>query len=77
MPAENSGFRRHRSSGNTAFDSYRDETLKRLEDEQKEFHAFVERLRRAKDQAGIRPVHERTPREWWRRHRELSVSSDT
>jgi len=46
----NGGFRRHRSSGNTAFDSYRDETLKRLEDEQKEFHAFMERLRRAKDE---------------------------
>lgn len=43
-------YRRHRSSGNTAFDSYRDETLKRLEEEQKEFHAFMERLRRAKDE---------------------------
>lgn len=45
-----SSYRRHRSSGNTAFDSYRDETLKRLEEEQEEFHAFMERLRRAKDQ---------------------------
>ncbi|PKQ02859.1 MAG: hypothetical protein CVT72_16255, partial [Alphaproteobacteria bacterium HGW-Alphaproteobacteria-11] len=43
-------FRRHRSSGNTAFDSYRDEALKRLEEEQKAFGEFMERLRRAKDQ---------------------------
>lgn len=41
----------HRSSGNSAFDAYREETLKRLEDEQDAFAAFVERLRRAKDQA--------------------------
>lgn len=40
-----------RSSGNAAFDEYRDETLKRLEDEQKEFTAFLDRLKRAKDQA--------------------------
>ncbi|MEQ8284013.1 MAG: DUF2852 domain-containing protein [Parvibaculum sp.] len=45
-----SQFRRHRSSGNTAFDSYRDEALKRLEEEQKAFGDFMERLRRAKDQ---------------------------
>ncbi len=42
---------RFRSSGNTAFDAYRDETLKRLESEQSAFHAFLERLRKAKDQA--------------------------
>ncbi len=40
-----------RSSGNFAFDDYRAETLKRLEDEQKEFASFLERLRRAKDKA--------------------------
>lgn len=40
-----------RGSGNTAFDEYRAETLKRLEDEQKEFQAFLERLRRAKDKS--------------------------
>lgn len=40
---------RHRSSGNAAFDEYRDETLRRLEEEQKEFHEFLERLRKAKD----------------------------
>lgn len=37
------------SSGNRAFDEYRAETLKRLEDEQREFHEFLERLRFAKD----------------------------
>ncbi len=38
------------STGNRAFDAYRAETLKRLEDEQTAFHDFLERLRRAKDQ---------------------------
>jgi hypothetical protein len=37
------------SSGNRAFDEYRSETLKRLEDEQREFREFLERLRFAKD----------------------------
>ena len=37
------------SSGNAAFDEYRSETLKRLEDEQREFKSFLERLRFAKD----------------------------
>ena len=37
------------SSGNHAFDEYRNETLKRLEDEQREFKDFLERLRFAKD----------------------------
>jgi hypothetical protein len=40
-----------RSSGNVAFDDYRTETLKRLEEEQNEFSTFLERLRRAKDKA--------------------------
>jgi len=39
------------SSGNRAFDEYRAETLRRLEDEQKEFSEFLERLRFAKDKA--------------------------
>ena len=39
------------SSGNRAFDDYRSETLKRLEDEQREFKDFLERLRFAKDRA--------------------------
>jgi Protein of unknown function (DUF2852) len=40
-----------RSSGNHAFDEYRTETLRRLEEEQKEFREFLERLRFAKDRA--------------------------
>ena len=39
------------SSGNHAFDEYREETLRRLEDEQDEFQGFLERLRQAKDKA--------------------------
>jgi hypothetical protein len=39
------------SSGNRAFDDYRGETLRRLEDEQREFKGFLERLRFAKDRA--------------------------
>ncbi len=37
------------SSGNSAFDEYREETLNRLEEEQREFREFLERLRKAKD----------------------------
>ncbi|PVA11484.1 hypothetical protein DC366_00440 [Pelagivirga sediminicola] len=40
-----------RSSGNSAFDAYRDETLRRLQDEQASFESFLERLRQAKDKA--------------------------
>jgi hypothetical protein len=40
-----------RTSGNRAFDEYRTETLRRLEEEQREFHDFLERLRMAKDKA--------------------------
>jgi hypothetical protein len=40
-----------RSSGNRAFDDYRAETLRRLEEEQREFRDFLERLRAAKDKA--------------------------
>jgi len=39
------------SSGNRAFDDYRTETLRRLEEEQREFKEFLERLRFAKDRA--------------------------
>ena len=39
------------SSGNRAFDDYRAETLRRLEDEQREFKDFLARLRFAKDRA--------------------------
>ena len=37
------------SSGNSAFDAYRDETIRRLEEEQGAFEAFLKRLRDAKD----------------------------
>lgn len=40
-----------RPSGNRAFDEYRAETLRRLEEEQREFREFLERLRMAKDKA--------------------------
>ena len=43
------GFRA--SSGNRAFDEYRAETLRRLEEEQREFKEFLDRLRHAKDKA--------------------------
>ncbi|PJI92113.1 uncharacterized protein DUF2852 [Yoonia maricola] len=45
--------RRHsvRSSGNNAFDAYKAETLRRLEEEQDSFEAFLKRLRDAKDKA--------------------------
>jgi hypothetical protein len=38
-------------TGNRAFDEYRDETLRRLEEEQREFRTFLDRLRHAKDKA--------------------------
>ncbi|MDX2202187.1 MAG: DUF2852 domain-containing protein [Hyphomicrobiaceae bacterium] len=40
-----------RPSGNRAFDEYREEALRRLEDEAREFKEFLERLRHAKDRA--------------------------
>jgi hypothetical protein len=46
-----SWHRAQRSSGNSAFDEYREETLRRLEEEQKEFRDFLDRLRQAKDKA--------------------------
>src|SRR6478752_7767463 len=45
------GQSRSASSGNHAFDEYRAETLRRLEEEQKEFSGFLDRLRFAKDKA--------------------------
>jgi hypothetical protein len=39
------------SSGNRAFDEYRGDTLRRLEEEQREFKEFLQRLRFAKDRA--------------------------
>ncbi|MEM8579074.1 MAG: DUF2852 domain-containing protein [Pseudomonadota bacterium] len=40
-----------RSTGNSAFDAYKADTLRRLEEEQTNFEAFLERLREAKDKA--------------------------
>lgn len=40
-----------RSTGNKAFDAYKADTLARLEEEQTNFEAFLERLREAKDKA--------------------------
>ncbi len=43
--------KRSRSSGNTAFDEYREQTLRRLEQEQDDFQDYLDRLRQAKDKA--------------------------
>jgi hypothetical protein len=40
-----------RSSGNTAFDAYKADTIRRLQDEQDAFEAFLQRLRDAKDKS--------------------------
>ncbi len=50
------GHHQHRArglgrTGNTAFDGYREETLKRLEEERDAFLSFLEQLRAAKDRA--------------------------
>ncbi|MEM6941438.1 MAG: DUF2852 domain-containing protein [Pseudomonadota bacterium] len=42
---------RTKSTGNAAFDAYRADTLRRLEEEQENFEAFLKRLRDAKDKA--------------------------
>lgn len=47
-PGPHGGGRR---SGNMAFDAYREETLRRLEDEQQEFTDYLNNLRHAKDKA--------------------------
>jgi hypothetical protein len=39
------------ATGNSAFDAYREATLRRLEEEREAFAAFLDRLRKAKDQA--------------------------
>ena len=44
-------YGRRSESGNSAFDEYRAETLKRLEEEEREFREFLDRLRQAKDKA--------------------------
>jgi hypothetical protein len=47
----NAGPSQPTPSGNRAFDEYRAETLRRLEDEQREFVDYLERLRQAKDKS--------------------------
>jgi len=42
---------RSSSSGNSAFDEYREQTIRRLEEEQNEFTSFLDHLRKAKDKA--------------------------
>ncbi len=55
--------KRVRTSGNSAFDKYKEETLSRLEREEEEFKAFLGRLREAKDQAEFdRFLNERSQR---------------
>ncbi|MBL4627160.1 MAG: DUF2852 domain-containing protein [Roseicyclus sp.] len=43
--------RNFRTSGNSAFDAYKTDTLRRLEDEQGAFESFLQRLRDAKDKS--------------------------
>ena len=45
------GKSRTSTTGNKAFDDYRAETLRRLEDEEREFQSFLERLRKARDKS--------------------------
>lgn len=45
------GWGRSSSSGNVAFDEYREETITRLDQEQREFRDFLDKLRAAKDRA--------------------------
>lgn len=45
------GFFRSASTGNRAFDEYRAEALQRLEEEQREFKEFLDRLRQARDKS--------------------------
>jgi hypothetical protein len=42
-------YRAGQSTGNSAFDSYKAEALRRLEEEQDAFEAFLQRLRNSKD----------------------------
>jgi Protein of unknown function (DUF2852) len=50
-PRARHGMRSSSSSGNRAFDEYREDTLRRLEEEEREFKEFLDRLRHAKDKA--------------------------
>lgn len=41
----------HSATGNAAFDTYKQDTLNRLEEEQSSFQSFLQRLRDAKDKS--------------------------
>ncbi|MEM1307689.1 MAG: DUF2852 domain-containing protein, partial [Pseudomonadota bacterium] len=58
-------------TGNAAFDEYRDETLRRLEEEAAEFTGFLEQLRMARDKQEF----EQFMRE--RKTRKADTSDDT
>lgn len=49
--ARTPSFAMHRPTGNAAFDAYKADTLRRLEEEQGSFESFLERLRAAKDKS--------------------------
>lgn len=49
--SEARSFYMNRPTGNAAFDAYKADTLRRLEEEQGNFEAFLERLRAAKDKS--------------------------
>jgi Protein of unknown function (DUF2852) len=49
--ARSQGAGHFRPTGNAAFDTYREETLRKLEDEADEFRKFLDRLREARDKA--------------------------
>lgn len=54
----------HSSTGNSAFDAYREQTLQRLEDEHRDFVNFLQKLREAKDKAEFDDfMRSRDPRE--------------
>ena len=46
-----SRFTMNRPTGNAAFDAYKADTLRRLQEEQDSFESFLERLRAAKDKS--------------------------
>src|SRR3546814_3153783 len=50
-----SGWSQPPSSGNHAFDEYRADTLRRLEEEEREFRAFLDRLDRTSTRLNSRP----------------------
>ncbi len=63
-----------RNTGNAAFDAYKADTLRRLEEEQAQFEDFLERLREAKDKSEFDQfMDERATRQ----HDDAAVEPDT